>query len=160
MAEEEQEDWRRGERVVVVMGLILGVKMRDFDGGKQGGTGERERREGFGGGRRREEKEGIFLVFRKRQLSLSCLEKQWSLSLNFEVLARVLKDSCGSFVRHVLYTLFLHTVARTQHGAHCPSPLPTFSCLGPSYIIAVGASYVKPLTHCKRLALSCWVIPE
>jgi hypothetical protein len=81
VAEEEQEDWRRGERVVVVMGLILGVKMRDFDGGKQGGTGERERREGFGGGRRREEKEGIFLVFRKRQLSLSCLEKQWSLSL-------------------------------------------------------------------------------
>jgi hypothetical protein len=62
VAEEEQEDWRRGERVVVVMGLILGVKMRDFDGGKQRGTGERDRREGFGGGRWREEKESIFLA--------------------------------------------------------------------------------------------------
>lgn len=49
--EGEQEDWRRGERVVVVMGLILGVKMRDFDGGKQRGTGGRERREGLEGGR-------------------------------------------------------------------------------------------------------------
>lgn len=62
MEEGEQEDWRRGERVVVVMGLILGVKMRDFDGGKQRGTGGRARREGFGGGRWREEKESIFLA--------------------------------------------------------------------------------------------------